>query len=140
MFPIGTRMKYWNNWGVKPQVVKVYLRLTKIKSLHVTWLIQGYHYLKSFKNIIFAGFLKAHIAEPVKEVHSLIMYEKVCENPFEGTEISLWLVISGNVKHELRFASWEFRYTSYEVKFTCYEFKSTSYEFESTSYEFEFTS
>ena len=54
-----------------------------------SWLIQVHHYLKLFKNIAFSGFKKAHINQVVKEAHSLT---KVCKNPLEEKEISLWLI------------------------------------------------
>ena len=46
--------------------------------------------LSLFKTIVFSQFMEPHITGVVTEAYSLI---KVCKNPFEETEVSLWLII-----------------------------------------------
>ena len=50
-------------------------KVEKYKPFHANWLIQAYHYSKSYKNNISGGFRKAHMTEPVKHI-SLSKYTK----------------------------------------------------------------
>ena len=68
---LSLRYQYYL-YGVEPHHVKVDVRLRNIKPLQANWIFQVNHYLKLSKSIIFWGFKKAHITQPVKEAHSFI--------------------------------------------------------------------
>ena len=67
------------NRGVAAHDVKVDVKLSTMKPLHVKWIIETYHHLKRSKQIVISGFRKAHITKAVSEAGQLA---QLCENPF----------------------------------------------------------
>ena len=67
------------NRGVAAHDVKVDVRFSNMKPLHANWVIEMYHHLKRFKQIVISGFRKAHILEAVSGADQLA---QLCENSF----------------------------------------------------------
>ena len=73
------------NRGAATHDVKVDVKLSIMKPLHAKQIIEMYHHLKRFKQIVISGFRKAHITEAVSEAISQLSYVKTYSLKF------LWL-------------------------------------------------
>ena len=71
--------------GMDPYNVKVDVKLTTFKQIHIRWIIDFYKHMQTSGSKVKAGFRKALISEATKEAEPLI---NLCENPFQEIEIA----------------------------------------------------
>ena len=69
--------------GIDPDNVKVDVKLTTLKPIHVRWMIDFYKHMQVSGSKVKAGFRKALISEAAKVAEALM---NLCESPFQETE------------------------------------------------------
>ena len=95
------------NRSVAVHNVKVDVKLSIMKPLHAKWIIEMYHHLKRFKQIVISGFRKAHILEAVSGADQLA---QLCENPFaESFMVTDWKL---NLEYSSYITLWSISFIS----------------------------
>ena len=69
------------NQGVDPIEVKITSKLSDLKPLHASWIVDLYEHLKNETGMIIKGFYSTGITKAVNNAQSV--YVKI-ENPFES--------------------------------------------------------
>ena len=62
-------------WGVEPNEVKITSKLSYLKSLHSSWIVDLYEYLQKETGMIIKGFDPTEITETVNNAQSV--YKKI---------------------------------------------------------------
>ena len=67
--------------GIDPADVKISSKLSDLKPLHASWIVELYHHLSNEAEMIINGFDSAGITEAVNDANSVL---EIVENPFRS--------------------------------------------------------